>query len=149
MIGTRPNTRDAAVPLVPPGFSLFDETLRDGLTFHDGKPVTSADCIASIERWMKKDSLGAEISHIQTKTPAEFEENFRQYGAQGYSIVFGHGFEFQDAIRSPQVEFFVTNHQWLDVVRRLRCRPESFADDGPERAADALERTESSSITAE
>ncbi|HEN8704002.1 TPA: AAA family ATPase [Pseudomonas putida] len=30
------------------------------------------------------------------------------------------------------------NHQWLDVVRSLRCRPESFADDGPERAADAL-----------
>lgn len=24
------------------------------------------------------------------------------------------GFEFQDAIRSPQVEFFVTNHQWLE-----------------------------------
>ena len=44
-----------------------------------------------------RDSLGAEISHIQTKTPAEFEENFRQYGAQGTSIVFGHGFEFQDA----------------------------------------------------
>ncbi len=44
-----------------------------------------------------RDSLGAQISHIQTKTPAEFEENFRQYGAQGYAIVFGHGFEFQDA----------------------------------------------------
>ena len=44
-----------------------------------------------------RDSLGADISHIQTKTPAEFEENFRQYGAQGNSIVFGHGFEFQDA----------------------------------------------------
>jgi basic membrane lipoprotein Med (substrate-binding protein (PBP1-ABC) superfamily) len=44
-----------------------------------------------------RDSLGAQISHIQTKTPAEFEENFRQYGAQGYDIVFGHGFEFQDA----------------------------------------------------
>ncbi len=44
-----------------------------------------------------RDSLGAEISHIQTKTPAEFEENFRQYGAQGYTLVFGHGFEFQDA----------------------------------------------------
>ncbi len=44
-----------------------------------------------------RDSLGAEISNIQTKTPAEFEENFRQYGAQGYSLVFGHGFEFQDA----------------------------------------------------
>ncbi|WP_337170242.1 BMP family protein [Gemmatimonas aurantiaca] len=44
-----------------------------------------------------RDSLGAEVSHIQTKTPAEFEENFRQYGAQGYRLVFGHGFEFQDA----------------------------------------------------
>ncbi|MBL8959086.1 MAG: BMP family protein [Gemmatimonadetes bacterium] len=44
-----------------------------------------------------RDSLGAEVSHIQTKTPAEFEENFRQYGAQGYRVVFGHGFEFQDA----------------------------------------------------
>jgi basic membrane protein A len=44
-----------------------------------------------------RDSLGASISNIQTKTPAEFEENFRQYGAQGYDLVFGHGFEFQDA----------------------------------------------------
>jgi basic membrane lipoprotein Med (substrate-binding protein (PBP1-ABC) superfamily) len=44
-----------------------------------------------------RDSIGAQISHIQTKTPAEFEENFRQYGAQGYDLVFGHGFEFQDA----------------------------------------------------
>ena len=44
-----------------------------------------------------RDSLGAEISHIQTKTPAEFDENFRQYGAQGYDLVIGHGFEYQDA----------------------------------------------------
>src|SRR5215203_4656021 len=41
-----------------------------------------------------RDSLGASISHIQTKTPAEFEEQFRQYGSQGYDLVFGHGFEF-------------------------------------------------------
>ena len=46
-----------------------------------------------------RDSLGASISHVQTKTPADFEENFRQYGAQGYDIVFGHGFEFQDAAK--------------------------------------------------
>ena len=44
-----------------------------------------------------KDSLQAQVSHVQTKTPAEFEENFRQYGTQGYDLVFGHGFEFQDA----------------------------------------------------
>ena len=44
-----------------------------------------------------RDSLGAEVSHIQTKTPAELDENFRQYGAKGFNLVFGHGFEFQDA----------------------------------------------------
>src|SRR5512140_231134 len=46
-----------------------------------------------------RDSLGATVSHIQTKTPAEFEEQFRQYGSQGYRLVFGHGFEFQDAAK--------------------------------------------------
>ena len=44
-----------------------------------------------------RDSLGAQVSHIQTKTPAEFDENFRQYGAKEFNLVFGHGFEFQDA----------------------------------------------------
>lgn len=44
-----------------------------------------------------RDSLGAAVSHVQTRTPAEFEENFRHYGAEGYNLVFGHGFEFQDA----------------------------------------------------
>jgi len=52
-----------------------------------------------------RDSLGAEISHIQTRTPAEFEENFRQYGARGYSLVIGHGFEFQDAAQRVGPEF--------------------------------------------
>lgn len=61
-----------------------------------------------------KDSLDAETSHIQTKTPAEFEENFRQYGAQGYDIVVGHGFEFQDAAvrvapSYPKTVFIVTS----------------------------------------
>lgn len=52
-----------------------------------------------------RDSLGAEISHIQTRTPAEFEENFRQYGAKGYRLVIGHGFEFQDAAQRVGKEY--------------------------------------------
>jgi len=52
-----------------------------------------------------RDSLGAQISHIQTKTPAEFDENFRQYGIQGYKLVFGHGYEFQDAAKRVAPEF--------------------------------------------
>ena len=61
-----------------------------------------------------RDSLGASVSHIQTRTPAEFEEQFRQYGDQGYDLVFGHGFEFQDAAKRvapdyPKTLYFVTS----------------------------------------
>lgn len=32
-----------------------------------------------------------------------------------------------------------SSNQWLPAVRRLRIRPETFADDGPDRATDALD----------
>lgn len=55
-----------------------------------------------------RDSLGARVSHIQTKTPAEFDENFRLYGEQGYALVFGHGFEYQDAAERVAPSFPTT-----------------------------------------
>ncbi|QDA36437.1 ABC transporter substrate-binding protein (plasmid) [Paracoccus liaowanqingii] len=36
-------------------------TLRDGLTFHDGAPVTAADAVASLNRWGQKDAGGQVI----------------------------------------------------------------------------------------
>ncbi|HXG58586.1 MAG TPA: BMP family protein [Thermoanaerobaculia bacterium] len=58
--------------------------------------------------------LGAEISHQETKTPAEFEEGFRSFGANHYDLAFGHGFEFQDAAlkagaRYPKTVFITTS----------------------------------------
>jgi len=41
--------------------------------------------------------LAASVSHVQVKSPSEFEEQFRAYAALGYALCFGHGFEFQDA----------------------------------------------------
>ncbi len=52
-----------------------------------------------------KDSLDARVSHIQTKTPAEYDENFRLYGEQGYALVIGHGFEYQDAAARVAPDF--------------------------------------------
>ena len=52
-----------------------------------------------------RDSLGASVSHVQTRTPADFEENFREYGARGFHLVFGHGFEFQDAAKRVAPSF--------------------------------------------
>src|SRR5258708_38110985 len=36
-------------------------TLRDGLLWHDGAPVTAEDCIASIKRWSARDALGQKL----------------------------------------------------------------------------------------
>jgi peptide/nickel transport system substrate-binding protein len=36
-------------------------TLRDGLAWHDGAPVTAEDCIASIKRWAAKDAMGQKL----------------------------------------------------------------------------------------
>src|SRR5437660_12742129 len=37
---------------VSPDKMLWTFTLRDGLEWHDGKPVTAADCVPSVKRWM-------------------------------------------------------------------------------------------------
>jgi basic membrane lipoprotein Med (substrate-binding protein (PBP1-ABC) superfamily) len=62
------------------------------------------------------DSLGVPVSHIEARTPAEQEEALRTYAAQGYNLVFGHGFEFQApaervATDYPSVVFIVTSGQ--------------------------------------
>jgi basic membrane lipoprotein Med (substrate-binding protein (PBP1-ABC) superfamily) len=44
-----------------------------------------------------RDSLGADVSHQQTRTPAEFDEAFLSYAGSGYDLIFAHGFEYQDA----------------------------------------------------
>src|SRR6187431_741249 len=51
-------------------------TLRDGLKFHDGVPVKSADCIASIERWAKRDALGQKLAEATVSWTAVNDKTF-------------------------------------------------------------------------
>lgn len=37
-------------------------TLRPGLRFHDGAPVLARDCVASINRWNKRDAFGGALA---------------------------------------------------------------------------------------
>ena len=52
-------------------------TLRDGLKFHDGAPVRSADCIASIERWAKRDVLGQKLGEMTESWTAVDDKTFK------------------------------------------------------------------------
>jgi peptide/nickel transport system substrate-binding protein len=50
-------------PLMVAGHVIEDDgkrwtmTLRDGLLFHDGTPVLARDCVASLQRWLKRDQV--------------------------------------------------------------------------------------------
>lgn len=61
-----------------------------------------------------RDSLGMTVSHVEARTPSDQDEALRTYAAQGYDLVFAHGFEFQDpaervSARYPKTIFIVTS----------------------------------------
>jgi len=61
-----------------------------------------------------REVLGAEVAHQETRTPQEFEAGFRDFAARGFDLVFGHGFEFQDAAAAvageyPETVFITTS----------------------------------------
>ena len=86
---TAPAAKPFNVGLLTPG------SIQDG-----GWNAIAWEGMQRIER-----ELGATISHQETKTPAEFEEGFRSYGAKGFDLAFGHGFEFQEAAKKAGAEF--------------------------------------------
>ena len=55
-------------PQMVEGFEVTDAgkrwtmKLREGLLFHDGEKVLARDCVASLNRWMKRDPIGQTIA---------------------------------------------------------------------------------------
>src|SRR6195952_4314984 len=45
-------------------------TLRDGLKWHDGAPVTAEDCVASLQRWGKRDGMGQKLMNFVSSIEA-------------------------------------------------------------------------------
>jgi peptide/nickel transport system substrate-binding protein len=64
------NERFEVQPQMVDKWTLSDDkltytfTLRAGLKWHDGAPVRPADCIASVERWSKRDALGQKLADL-------------------------------------------------------------------------------------
>lgn len=51
---------------ISPDGLTYTFTLREGLTFHDGSPVTARDVVASLERWMNFGSIGTQFKSLTT-----------------------------------------------------------------------------------
>ena len=52
-------------------------TLRDGLKWHDGTPVLGRDCVASIQRWGKRDAFGQALMAATDELSAPDDKTIR------------------------------------------------------------------------
>jgi peptide/nickel transport system substrate-binding protein len=64
---------------VSPDNRLWTFTLRAGLAFHDGKPVTGEDVIASLSRWGKRDAMGQKLFTFVDRMDSPSPNTFRLF----------------------------------------------------------------------
>lgn len=62
-------------------------TLRSGLKFHDGAPVTSADVIASLKRWGQNDGMGQKLLSYTKDLVAVNDTTFQLLLKEPYGLV--------------------------------------------------------------
>src|ERR1700754_1404675 len=72
---------------VSPDKTVWTFTLRDGLEWHDGKPVTSDDCIASIQRWGKRDAMGLKLMDFVKEFKKVDDKTFQMVLKEPYGLV--------------------------------------------------------------
>jgi peptide/nickel transport system substrate-binding protein len=65
----------------------WDITLRDGLKFHDNTPVLAKDCVASIQRWWKRDTFGAVLASFTNEVSAPSDKVIRFKLKRPFSLV--------------------------------------------------------------
>lgn len=66
---------------------VYTFKLRDGLTFHDGSPVTAKDVVASMNRWGKRDGAGKQLMAFTTSIEAKDEKTFVWTMSEPYGLL--------------------------------------------------------------
>jgi peptide/nickel transport system substrate-binding protein len=62
-------------------------SLRDGLEWHDGQPVTAEDCVASIKRWSARDGMGQKLMSFVAELKAADAKTFVMRMKEPYGLV--------------------------------------------------------------
>src|ERR1700689_4396304 len=62
-------------------------TLRDGLRWHDGAPVTAEDCVASLKRWGRNDGMGQKLMDFTASLEATDEKTITLKLKEPYGLV--------------------------------------------------------------
>ncbi len=66
---------------------IWTFTLRDGLEFHDGAPVTAADCVASLKRHGVRDSMGQKLMANVAELSAPDAKTIKMVLKEPYGLV--------------------------------------------------------------
>ena len=66
---------------------VYTFTLRDGLTFHDGSPVTSKDVVASMKRWGQRDGAGKQLFGYTESIAEKGDKSFVWTLKEPYGLV--------------------------------------------------------------
>jgi peptide/nickel transport system substrate-binding protein len=72
---------------VSPDKLIWTFTLRDGLEWHDGTPVTGEDCVASIRRWAARDSTGQTLMSFVGALTAPDSKTIRMVLKEPFGLV--------------------------------------------------------------
>lgn len=62
-------------------------TLRDGLKWHDGQPVTAEDCVASLKRWAARDAAGQLMNRVLADMKVVDDKTFELIFKEPYGLV--------------------------------------------------------------
>ena len=62
-------------------------TLRDGLKWHDGTPVTAEDCVASLKRWSRNDTMGQKLMDFTASLEATDAKTITLKLKEPYALV--------------------------------------------------------------
>lgn len=62
-------------------------TLRDGLLWHDGEPVTAEDCVASLRRWGARDGMGQQLMGVIESLEAADDKTIVMTLSEPYGLV--------------------------------------------------------------
>jgi peptide/nickel transport system substrate-binding protein len=86
-----------------PDSKAWTFTLRPGLKFHDGQAVTAADCVATLQRWQKRATMGLLLS--------DYGAEFKTVDAQTFSLTLKEGMGQVPLLMATKALFMIPEKQ--------------------------------------
>ena len=110
---------------VSPDKKTWTFTLRPGLLWHDNKPVTADDCIASLKRWASRDAMGIKLASFVDTWETVDASTFRMVLKEPYGLVL-------DSLGKPSSNVpFMMPKRFADTPGDKQIGPDEQIGSGP------------------